>query len=183
MASSSSARPAAEHRAPGRGIVGGRALGEAERSVRVQRLAGDRLPRRIALVEQRCDLRLDRRCRSVFGLAPLAAAWRPRTCGFGGASSVLLQGFRDRIDLRRLRLLLVGFGSSFGFCSATGFGGSGFFSTGFSSTFGCGGGAVSVDDRRLLARSCRRRRRPAWPRRPSRPAALDFPSCRSSCRR
>ena len=41
-----------------------------------------------------------------------------------------------------IRLRLFCFGSSFGF--STTFGGSGFFSTGFSSTFGCGGGAVSV---------------------------------------
>src|SRR6185437_8763187 len=37
-----------------------------------------------------------------------------------------------------------GFGSSFGLASATGLGGSGFFSTGLSSTFGTGGGEVSV---------------------------------------
>src|SRR4051812_46712621 len=38
----------------------------------------------------------------------------------------------------------TGFGSSFGLFSTTGFGGSGFFSTGFSAGFGSRGGAGSV---------------------------------------
>ena len=38
----------------------------------------------------------------------------------------------------------IGFGSSLGLFSATGFAGSGFFSAGFSKGFGWGGGAVSV---------------------------------------
>src|SRR5262249_32921378 len=96
---------AAEHRAPGRGVVGGASLGQSERSVRVQGFAGGGLTRRITLVEQGRDLRLIvvtlldllllRRLRSLHG-----RFWRRRLLLF------LLDRFRDRID-RRLRLLLL----------------------------------------------------------------------------
>src|SRR5580704_5355521 len=94
-----------EHRAPGRGIVRRLALGEPERGIGVQRLARDRLPRRIALVDQRRDgfaielvlPLLDRwRRRRRLGLG----LWR-RLLGF-----VLLQGFGDRIDLWLLGFFL-----------------------------------------------------------------------------
>src|SRR4051794_3839522 len=89
-----------EHRPPSRGIVRCRALGETQRGIGVQRIAGRGLTRRIALVEERCDLRL------IEG--PL-----PRLRGFGrlcGLSLrlwrrlllVFFQSFRDRIDLGRL---------------------------------------------------------------------------------
>jgi hypothetical protein len=88
----------------------------------------------IALVEQRRDLRLVEvrsrlRLRCSGGLAACT--------GFGGGffSSFLIASAIG--STWRIRLLLVGFGSSFGFCSAT-FGGSGFLLDRLSSTFGCG---------------------------------------------
>ena len=86
----------------------GGALGEAEPGVRVQRLAGGG------------HAGSARACRVKFATDPLRIefvvlslrlrrsrpAWRPAGCGFGGCLLVLLQGFGDRIDLRRLLLLL-----------------------------------------------------------------------------
>src|ERR1700733_4242468 len=66
-----------EHRAPGGGIVCRRALGGAKRRVGIERIAGDGLARRIAFVEQCCDLGL------IEGaILRLWRLWR-RLCGLG----------------------------------------------------------------------------------------------------
>jgi hypothetical protein len=115
------------------------------------------LARRVALVEQRRDLRLievafdDLRLLRLGRLGRLHRL-RRRLLLF------LLDRLGDRIGLDRIRLLLgrgvlgslwrVGLFLDrlrlFLRLLDQAFGGSGFFSTGFSSTFGCGGGAVSV---------------------------------------
>ena len=122
-----------EHRAPGRGIVRGLALGQAERGVGIQRVAGHRLPGRIALVEQGGDLRSGRRSvpLRLRRLRRWLAAW---ACGFGGGFfSSFFSASAIGSTLGGSGFFSIGFGSSFGLASATGFGGSGFFSTGFSS--------------------------------------------------
>ncbi len=140
---------AAEHRTPGGGIVRRPALGQSERSIRVQRLARDRLARRFALVEQLGDLGLivmaldDLRLRRLRRLGGLLLRLRRLLLLSFFSASAIGSTFGGSC------FFSIGFGSSFGF-SATGFGGSGFFSTGFSSTFGLRRRRGLGDDGRLL---------------------------------
>src|SRR3984957_19820563 len=96
-----------EHRAPGGGIVCRRALGCAKRRVGIERIAGDGLARRIAFVEQCCDLGL------MEGAILRLWRLRRRLCGLGHRLLWLFlpQGLRDRIGRIRfffdpLRLFL-----------------------------------------------------------------------------
>ncbi len=144
---------------------------------RIERRAGHRLTGRVALVEQRRDLRLIEGALLSSASAASAAA---ALASFFGAASCCLPFFSASA-----------IGSTLG--------GSGFFSTGFGSSLGFlgdrlrrlglfldrlfngfGGGSGARPSRPPSFRSpCRRRRRSASHRRPSRPAVSDFPSRRS----
>ena len=131
-----------EQPVPGRAMLSAVTVCSAERGIGVQRVAGDGLARRIALVEQGGDLRLIEHALG-FGLLGCGGG-AALASGFGGgflASSFFKASAIGSI-LGGSGFFSTGFGSSFGLVSATGFGGSGFFSTGLSTGFG--GGAVSV---------------------------------------
>src|SRR5437016_4854020 len=77
--------------------------------------------------------------RSAFGLLGSGGFAAACTGGFGGFFSSFFSASAIGSIFGGSGFFSIGFGSSFGLASATGFGGSGFFSTGLSSTFGVGG--------------------------------------------